>query len=268
MNFLEDKGIWDLLLMVSVLVQTTIIAYVYKPNWKAFILTLPVPFSFSTLAVGAELGTACVIGMIVLWMYTHGVRILHCKFKLSIIPSIAISAIGYCLLSSLLLPLVTKIDGDLAFWIALAAVYAGAVVLYVRRQHHNEQGHRSPLPLWKKLPAITIVIVSILAIKAQMQGFMTLFPFVGVVAAYEARHSLQTICRQIPVLAMCMLPLMGVIRLTQNAIGLGPAILVGWIAFLIALWVVTRHMWAADANAASEQTKKILVEEVSCQPTE
>ena len=118
---------------------------------------------------------------------------------------------------------------------------------------------------FKNAEAITIVIVSILALKAQMQGFMTLFPFVGVVAAYEARHSLQTICRQIPVLAMTLLPLMGVIRLTQGKIGLGPAILAGWVAFLIALWLITKHMWAADANAADEQ---LTVEEVVCQQTE
>jgi len=70
-------------------------------------------------------------------------------------------------------------------------------------------------------------------------------PLVGVIAAYEARNSLWTISRQIPVVMLTMTPMMMVCRLTQNSIGLGYSLALGWIVFLILLVTVTRFMWSS-----------------------
>ena len=65
---------------------------------------------------------------------------------------------------------------------------------------------------------------------------------VGVFAAYEARSSLWTISRQIPVVMLTMTPMMMVCRLTQNSIGLGYSLALGWIVFLIVLVHMIRIM--------------------------
>ena len=71
---------------------------------------------------------------------------------------------------------------------------------------------------------------------------MTFFPMVGVVAAYEARKSLWTMARQVPVMMMAIVPLMAVSNLTYRRVGLGPSLLLGWIAFAVALAPFTKQM--------------------------
>ena len=50
--------------------------------------------------------------------------------------------------------------------------------------------------------------------------------------------------RQVPLLMMAMVPLQATCRLTQAYIGLGPALLLGWVAFLGVLLPLTRVMWS------------------------
>ena len=102
-----------------------------------------------------------------------------------------------------------------------------------------EPGHRSPLPVWIKFPVIAGVIVVLVLSKQLLLGFMTMFPMVGVVTAYEARHSLWTICRQMPVLMMASAPMMAVCRLTEDRIGLGGGLALGWCVFLAILIPIT-----------------------------
>jgi len=72
---------------------------------------------------------------------------------------------------------------------------------------------------------------------------MTMCPMVGVVAAYEARHSLWTISRQIPVLMLTMIPFMIVCRVMQERIGLGLSLVAAWSIFILVLIPLTARMW-------------------------
>jgi hypothetical protein len=69
---------------------------------------------------------------------------------------------------------------------------------------------------------------------------------VGVIAAYEARHSLWTMGRQIPVLMLCMVPLIAVAHWAYPGLGLGLALLLGWLAFLL---VFAPLAWGMRATA-------------------
>ena len=94
-----------------------------------------------------------------------------------------------------------------------------------------------------KVPVVVAVVLSLVLIKQQLQGFMTVFPMVSIVAAYEARHSLWTICRQIPLLILCMLPMMGTVHIAQAHMPFGLALLVGWVVFLALLLPTMRRYW-------------------------
>lgn len=61
-----------------------------------------------------------------------------------------------------------------------------------------------------------------------------------IVAAYEARHSLWTMSRQIPVAILGMGPMMIVCHLAQDRLGLPTALALGWIAFWGILLPLTR----------------------------
>ena len=56
-------GLWDIVLLAGVSLQVIILAYVHNPRWKAFMLLFPIPFTFSSLAVGQPIDATNVIGM-------------------------------------------------------------------------------------------------------------------------------------------------------------------------------------------------------------
>lgn len=235
-------GIWDIALLVVVTIQATVLSYVHAPKWKAFVWSLPIPFTLASLALGRPIDATNVMGLNALLIYTHGVRLLHQRFRLPIVPVIIVCALAYCAIGWRLSRALSA--DDTTFWITAAGTFGLGVVLYLATPHKEEPGHRSPLPVWVKLPAIAIVILFLIIVKNSLHGFMTMFPMVGVVAAYEARESLWTIGRQVPVLMMTTVPLMATSRLLYGNIGLGPSLLVGWVVFACALAFFTRRMLA------------------------
>ena len=220
-------GIWDILLLAIVPVQATAIAYLSKPRHKALLLSIPIPFTIATLAIGKPVDASNVLGLALLLAFAHGVRVLHVAARLPIVPSIAGGALLYCAVGALLLPLVPTTNT--AFWIAAGAVVVLGACLFLVTPHRKEPDHRSPMPVWAKYLVVLATIGLLLTIKSQLGGFMTVFPMVGVVTAYEARHSLYTVCRQMPVLMLSILPLQAVIRVTYPHLGIGLALPLGWL---------------------------------------
>ena len=48
-------GLWDVLLLGIVTAQAMTIAYLHRPAWKVLVMSLPFPFTFGSLAVGAPI---------------------------------------------------------------------------------------------------------------------------------------------------------------------------------------------------------------------
>jgi hypothetical protein len=232
---------WDYLLIVAVSAQASLMAYLHHPKWKALMLSLPVPFTIAVLSVGRPIDATNVIGMLVLLLYTHAVRVLYRSLGVPIVAAIAVSVTGYCVLASALARVMPRTE--LSFWISCVAVAATAAVLLRLTAHRDEPGHRTSLPVWIKVPIVAAVIVGIVLIKQYLQGFMTMFPMVGLIAAYEARHCLWTICRQIPVVMLTMLPMMIVMHLAQPHTGFRLALIPGWLAMLAVLVPMTLRQW-------------------------
>ena len=235
----------DLALVVVVSLQATALAYLHAPRWKALMLSLPLPFTLATLSLGRPVNATNVLALVVLLAFTHAVRLLSHRARVPIVPAIVLSALGYCVVGGALAHVVP--DTNAVFWGSCAAMLLLGGVLYRLTPHREEPGHRSPLPVWIKLPAIALVILLLVAIKQTLQGFMTLFPMVGVIGAYEARHSLWTMSRQIPVVMLTLVPLMVTCRLLQGRLGLGPALAVGWGGFVGVLVPLTRALWKREA---------------------
>lgn len=235
---------WDILLLFAVSIMSAILAYMADPRMKAFILSLPIPFSIATLALGLPVDTTNLMGLTVLLLYTHAVRWLHIGIKLPIVLSIAISAVGYCIIGSVLAKVVPR--NEYTFWIVFAFTVVFGVFLYIKIPYRDEPGYKSALPVWIKLPAIMGVVSVLVIIKNMLQGFMTVFPMVGVIAAYESRYSLWTIGRQIPILMLTLAPMMAVIHIMQKFTSTSWALMGGWIVFLLLLYPFTRHLWVPN----------------------
>lgn len=219
---------WEWLLVVVVSIQATCMAYLHEPRWKAFMLTLPIPFSIAVMAVGRPIDASNVVALFLLYAFTAATRILHYNCRLPIVVAIVLSAVFYVTLGSVLAPVIPS--SDEVFLAMAAAAFLFALWLFRHVQPRYEAGHRSPLPLYIKLPIVIGVVVALVLAKSLLQGLMTAFPMVGVVGAYEARKSLYTIADQIPTVILVLLPLMLASHFTHGSLGLGGSLLLGWAA--------------------------------------
>ena len=246
---------WDLILILVVSLQTTALAYLHSPRFKALALTLPFPFTTIALSVGSPIDATNVAALIVLFGYTQSIRLLHYRLRLPVVLSIALAVAGYAAAGWALAWAVPRTE--IAFWVITPVVFIIGLMLHSRMPIRLEPGYRTTLPLYVKLPVIACVVCLLIIIKGALAGFSTLFPMVGVVGAYESRFCLWTFGRQVPVLMVTLIPLLVVSHLTQAALGLGLSLAAGWLVFLIALWVVTGRMWTrwdrlqADADSSA-----------------
>ncbi|MHB9130312.1 MAG: hypothetical protein ACYDBB_04360 [Armatimonadota bacterium] len=252
---------WDIALIVAVASQATLLAYLYAPKWKAVMISLPIPFTISTLAIGHQINATTILGFALLLMFTHGVRILHLHLRLQIVLSIIACAVMYCGLGWLLAAVVPK--SEAMFWWSCVGVILLALLLLKLTPYRNEPGHREPLPVYIKLPLTALITILLVLMKQGLQGFMSLFPMVGVFAAYEARHSLWTMARQIPILVFTLVPLILTSRFTQPLVGLGWSLVLGWLVYLAIFIPMTLLMWKAEAqhdNKEVEETQPVNIQ--------
>ncbi len=224
---------WDIALLIVVSIQATLIAYIRQPRAKALLVSFPFPFSVAYLSLGRPVDATNVLGLALLLLFIHAARWLHVRVKWPIIVAIAGAACLYSLLGGAIARALPR--EDWTFWAACAAVLAlGAIVLRLQ-PHRDEPAHRSPLPVYVKLPIVMAVVAGLIASKQWLQGFMTVFPMVTVIAAYESRHSLWTLTRQFPVVMLTLGPMMIAMRLTQPRAGPYGALAIGWLVFAAAL---------------------------------
>ena len=211
-------SLWDIALVFVVTLQATAIAYSISPRWKAVFLMLPLPFTTIVLSLGQPLDASNLLSMVILLIYTLSVRTLH--QYMHIVPAIALSVLLY---TSAGLIFISGI-----FFLRIVPLPDGP-------------SHRTPLPLWQKLPAILLVVAVIVMIKNSLQGFASLFPLLGTVGAYEVRHNLWLLVRSVPTLMCALTPMIIVTRLTQEHIGLGFALLLGWMIYIPILILINRQ---------------------------
>jgi hypothetical protein len=233
-------GPWDILLILTVTAMGVVVAYLHHPTWKAAMLSLPLPFTIATVSLRQPVNTTHVTGLVLLFLFTHGVRLLYSRFRVPIAAAIAIPALGYCAAGGLLARILPRTPA--AFWTACAGSVLIAAAAWRAMPPRDERGHRSPLPVPVK-SLLTIAIVSgLVMIKQILQGFMALFPMVGVLAAYEARHSLWTTCRQISLVMLTMTPMMAACYLVQSRAGLATGLAAGWVVLLILAIPLIRYL--------------------------
>lgn len=233
-------GFWDIMLFVAVSVQAVMVAYLYDPRWKALLYTLPIPFTISSMSIGQRIGASNALGLIFLMIFSHLVRLLYYRLRVPIVLSIIISAALYCVLSLATAKILPQSES--AFWLCVLGVAAMAFLYRAVVRADEDQGQKSTLAVWLKVPAICVVVAILIVLKHRMGGFMTAFPMVGVIVAYETRKSLGTICRQMPVLMLTILVLTIVSHVTSPHIGLGPSIALAWPCFGLSLYLGNRFL--------------------------
>lgn len=243
--FLSPFGLWELALVAVVTLQSTAMAYLHAPRWKALAFTLPFPFSTIVLASERPIETPHVLGLIVALVYIHGVRLLYMRLRVPIALSIVLGVLLYCAVSFWMLQWFPV--SEASFWVVCGTVFAGGWWLYIKIPPRTEPGHRTPLPVWQKVTLVFAVVCGLVQVKEALEGFAALFPLAGVIGVYEARHSLWTVGRQVPVMFIVMTPMMAVTHLTQDKLGLAGGLAIGWLVFLVAWVPITRRQWVVKS---------------------
>lgn len=232
-------GIWDLVMIVAITTEGTFIAYLRRPILKAIVLSLPVPFTTACLALGKPVGVQNSVGLFALLGFIHLVRVLYGVAKWPIWVSIAVSTILYCLVGVAVARTVP--ETELVFWMSEMAALVVAVNLYFCMPRKEEPGHRSPMPVWQKAAVIGGVVVGLVVMKNNLGGFITTFPIITMITAYEARHSLWTMCRQMPIIIMGMTIMIAVTHCFQPLLGLPLSLLISWLAMMSILFPLTHY---------------------------
>lgn len=250
MTVFSTLGAWDAALIAAVSLQTAAMAYLSEPRWKALVYTLPFPFTFAALALGRPIDATNVAGIFLLMIYVQVIRVLHVKLRWPITFAIIAAVFCYASLATQLvkvLPSTTPV-----FYVtALGAIFSGALLLRLMPQR-SEPSHRTPLPLWFKLPIIVAVVCGLVLMKKHLGGFMTTFPMVGIVGAYEARHSLWTMGRQVPVMMLTVIPMMSSIYLAQRVLTLPAALVIGWLVFVTTLFIFTPSLRGGSRSSKDQ----------------
>ncbi len=232
-------GPWDVVMVVAVTILGTFIAYLRRPVLKAFVLSLPIPFTTACLALGKPVGVSNSFGLLALLGFIHLVRVLHLRFKVPISASIAISTVAYGLLGAFFSR--TLPNTEIFFWQCEIAVLIVAITLYFGTPRRDEPSHRSLMPVWQKAVVIGAVVSGLVVVKSQLGGFVTTFPMLTIITAYEARHSLWTICRQMPIILMGMAIMIAVTHTFQPTLGLPLSLFISWVAMMAILLPLTMY---------------------------
>lgn len=236
---------WDVVLLLVVTLQATVHAYIPDAQWKAFVYLLPFPFTAAALAVNHPIDSTNIWALLILLFYTHGVRLLHVNARMPIHRAIALMLLGCAALGLLLAPILTYFQHlfslTLVFWLSCLGILVLSLAVQRVMPVRDEPAQRTPAPLWAKLPTIAVVVFFLILIKKPLAGFITAFPMVGVVAAYEARQSLWTMSRQVAVLLPALASMMVAVHLTQSTLGwtLPAAIAAGWVVYMPLIFLCT-----------------------------
>ncbi len=216
-------------------------AYLSNPFAKSLMLVIPVPVTLGILSVGRPIDITNVAGLLLSMGFTMAVLGLYRSLRAPILLAIVVSVLAYGGGSAWLARCLPRTET--VFWLGSAAVAAVAVGLVLAMPAKDEAPYRSPLPVWMKTIIILMVVTALVLAKKELQGFMTTFPMLGVVASYETRKSLYTTSRQIPISCLSFVFMFSLCRLLQNHLGLHLALVPGVALYLgLVLWFNRRHL--------------------------
>lgn len=232
--------------MLSVTTLASIVAYIHKPRYKAMLLLFPLPFTCAFLSLAEPINATHMMGALGMYAYWITVYVSHKKLQLPIIAAIFLGALVYCSGAIILARIVPKSDD--AFILASIVVITVVAVLHLLLPYKSEDGHKTPLPVWMKIPILLSIVVALILGKLMLSGFMTSFPMVGLLTAYETRFSLWTTHRQVPVVILGLVSLEITVFLTQNHLPIAAALACGWGTMAVVVILLQTLHWRRETS--------------------
>jgi hypothetical protein len=217
------------------------IAYVRSPRAKAFIYSLPVPFSCAYLATGLAINATHLTGLMLVVGYNWLVYSLV-RTKVPLVVTIVVGALAYFGGAMVLRPLAQT--GAVGLWWVAVAGLAAWVVGVAFYRSREEPGHRSRTAWWVKAPLIFAIAMGVYNATELLAGGVGMFPYAGVFTSYESRHSLRTLAGQFTINSLGLLMCLVTIHVAEAA-GLPrpAALMMGWLPVLAWVALVRWRKW-------------------------
>lgn len=220
----------DWLLFGTLLGMVTVMTRIQRPALKAVVMTLPIHFTLTSFSLSRPVGATHLLGVGLLVLFAEGVPWSYATVRLPIVLLIALNAVVYGMLSVLLAPGLSGTEVE--FW-GLGLLLFGTVQgLLALQKTPPEPPVSDPVAGHRKLLILAGVLWLLVLLKQQLQGFMTMFPMMGVVAAYEFRKDLGYLRGKMLLFARSAIPMIGAIHVLQPVVGLVLALVGGWVVFL------------------------------------
>lgn len=202
---------------------------------KALVYSLPIPITVALVATNGHVNTSNIIGLFILcgflwmvyWLVNHKTTI----YIADSISSVAYILIGYVAITYIRAPFALSAFAYLIAWLAFISFY----------KHVSDKKVKSSAKVMPivKLPIVTILAYALLSLKSYLAGVVVTFPFSGVFAVVESRHSLKTLAAVFTRNSIAILGLF-VTMFYLDHMQLGIRIIVGWVVYLVILRIVTK----------------------------
>ena len=202
---------------------------------KAIIYSLPIPITVALFSTGGVVNETNIIGLFLLVLFLWSVAYLV-KKGVNIYVADVVSAVLYVIVGYFA---VTYIE--VSFEVSLV-VYGIAWLLFALMYKHKVQ--KSVVTKKKLKPITKFSFVSVMAfilfsLKGYLAGIVVTFPFSGVFAVIESKHTLRTLAatftrNSIGILAM----LATIFYLSDTSLLL--KVMAGWASYLVVVAVVSR----------------------------
>ncbi len=206
-----------------------------RGHLKALVYSLPIPITIALVATNGHVNETNVIGLIILclflwatyWQVNRNVNI----YLADILASLGYIVVGYVAISYIKIP-----------FFAISLVYLAAWLLFVLLYKHTvEKKAEAPAKIQPilKLPVVTLLAFVLLSLKSYLAGIVVTFPFSGVFAVVESRHTLRTLAAVFTRNSIAILGLFLVMH-SLDSINLGLRILIGWLVYFAILIIAIK----------------------------
>lgn len=159
----------DIALIVVVALMVCGIAYIHSPIAKSIIYMLPMPFTAAFVSTGGQVNATNLAGIVLLTIITWLAWFLYVKKKVNIVLADFICVAFYCLAGMGITYIIPR-DGEsgiIAYWLVALVIVVSSVFL-MKLKPVTEDGHKSPLPVYLKIPGVILICLLAIALKTHI----------------------------------------------------------------------------------------------------
>lgn len=230
-----DPMLANILSALAIGIIISIMAAVKSPRLKAFIYSLPIPITIALFATGGHVNTTHIVGLVMvtgfLWLVygltRRGVNV----YAADVVAAGLYVAAGLFTTKMASIPFIIAAGAFAAFWLLFVIIY--------RTPRTHDPVNTSKIKPIVKLPVVSAFAYVLLSLKSFLSaGVIVTFPFSGVFAVIESRHTLRTLAATFTHNSIAILVFFIVIH-SMDSSHIVLKIIVGWAVYLLILRIVT-----------------------------